>query len=241
MRGCDDAGVQRLLPTPAATVTDQEFRDAYGFPADRPWLRGSMVVSLDGATRGADGSSRSIASAADRRAFSMLRLRGDVVLVGAGTLRSERYRPSRLPIAIVTRRMDLAPDLPIFAEETPTTPRTIIFTTEDAEQRAPRWLREHADVVACGTADVDLDRVVSELEGRGLGRIHCEGGPTLLSSLSSADLVDEFLITVSPMIVGASSDQHLLFTSGGVMNGRRWRMMHLFAEDGTVFVRVGRS
>jgi riboflavin biosynthesis pyrimidine reductase len=238
---CDDACVQRLLPGPVEDVTDEQLVEAYEFPVDRPWVRGSLVVSLDGAVAGADGSSRSIASPSDRRVFSVLRLRADVVLVGAGTLRADRYGPSRLPIAVVTRRMDLSPELPLFAESSQSSPRNIVFTTTYAAALAPAWLVERAEVIACGTDSVDLAGVVADLHRRGLGRVHCEGGPSLLSSLVVSNLVDELLITVTPMIVGAPPEQHLLNIPSGLLESARWSPAHILSEDGTVFLRLRRS
>jgi len=238
---CDDACVQRLLPAPSRPLTDEELVEAYEFPLSRPCLRASFVMSLDGAVAGGDGNSRSIASASDRRVFSHVRLRADVVLVGAGTVRADRYGPSRLPIAIVTGGLDLAPDLPLFAEAKATTPRTLVFTSAQAAPSAPAWLHEHADVIACGDETVDLSGVIGELGRRGLGRIHCEGGPALLSALTALDLVDELLVSVSPLIVGAPPSEHLVSVPGGLLGSRQWRAVHVLAEDGTVFLRLRRS
>ena len=67
---------------------------AYRYPNDRPWLRANMVSSLDGsAVR--DGRSEGLSSAADKEVFGVLRGLADVVLVGAGTARTEGYRALR--------------------------------------------------------------------------------------------------------------------------------------------------
>jgi Pyrimidine reductase, riboflavin biosynthesis len=52
-----------------------------------------MVMTLDGATTGPDGLSGTISGAADKRVFMETRRLSDAVLVGAGTIRAERYRP----------------------------------------------------------------------------------------------------------------------------------------------------
>jgi riboflavin biosynthesis pyrimidine reductase len=232
--------VQRLLPAPTGLVSDDEFVNAYAFPPGRPSLRASMVTTLDGSTRGPDGGSRSIASAADARIFPFLRRTADVILVGAGTMRAERYRPSSYPIAIVTRSGDLPASLPLFADRSAETPRTIILTTEPVASDPPAWLADDCDVVACGVEDVDLSMAMAALEERGLGRIHCEGGPGLLGDLARLDLIDEFALTLSPMLVGAPGHEHLLTVPGGLTPTARWRVIHVFEEDGTTFLRLGR-
>src|SRR4051812_14687194 len=71
----------------------ERLADAYPWP-DRPlWLRAMMVMTLDGASAGPDGRSRSISSVGDRAVLSAVRRFSDVVLIGAVPFRAERYRP----------------------------------------------------------------------------------------------------------------------------------------------------
>src|SRR5260370_12333878 len=104
-----------------------------------------MVVSADGAAALA-GCSGGLSGRADRLVFSVLRSLADVILVGAGTVRVERFRPvvereiwpalpSRRaptpPIAVMTRYLRRAPDAPLLAGA-PAASRTIMLTTAAA-------------------------------------------------------------------------------------------------------------
>src|SRR5712692_8334157 len=95
---------------------------SYAYP-DRLWVRANMIASVDGAVS-LDGRSGGLSGPADRLLFTVLRSLADVILVGAGTARAERYgkaRPARLwpqlrrgrppapPVAVVTRSLDLDP------------------------------------------------------------------------------------------------------------------------------------
>ncbi len=230
--------MRRILPDPQQSLSDDELRVAYGFPAQRPWVRGSMVSTLDGAMRGIDGHSGSISSAADKRVFNILRMTADVILVGAGTVRDEGYRPSRRPIAVVTSRLDLPLSLPLLSERTDQTPTTLVFTTAAAAAGAPPGLAAVAEVVACGRDSVDLGCVVATLAERGLGAIHCEGGPRLLGSLAAAGLLDEVLLTLTPLLLGGP--EHIVSVPDGLGVGRM-RATQVLEEDGSVFVRARRS
>jgi riboflavin biosynthesis pyrimidine reductase len=221
-------------------VSDDEFVAAYQFATRRPCVRASMVTTLDGATRGQDGGSRSISSEADARIFSFLRSVADVILVGAGTMRAERYQPSRYPIAIVSRSGHLPASLPLFAERTMLTPRTLILTTESAAAETPDWMRAVCDVIPCGENDVDLPTAIAALADRELGRIHCEGGPGLLGDLARLDLIDEIALSISPLLLGAPGKEHLLSVPGGLATPGRWHLLHAMEEDGTTFLRLGR-
>ena len=54
-----------------------------------------MIASADGAAT-VDGRSGGLSGEADHEVFGLLRALADVVLVGAGTVRAEAYRPARV-------------------------------------------------------------------------------------------------------------------------------------------------
>jgi riboflavin biosynthesis pyrimidine reductase len=187
---------------------------AYPWPGEGRWVRALMVSTLDGGTVGPDGRSRSISSVSDRTVFSAVRRTSDVVLIGAGTFRAERYRPmlaraddahsraaaGQAPapvVTIVSGTLDLPWDEPIFAESAV---RPILVTTESADPSRLAEARRHADVLALPGARLDLGAMVDELVGRGLRRIVCEGGARLLATISQDGLLDEVDLTVSPLM-----------------------------------------
>lgn len=251
-----------LLPVPRSEVTDTELDAAYawpGWPAAAPWLRANMVATLDGSARAPDGLSEGISSVADRRVFGRLRGLADVVLVGAGTVREEGYRPSRLKpefterradagqgvvpvVAVVSRslRLDLSAELFVAPLV-----RTLVITSATAEPEQLDRVRAVADVVALGEDDVDLGAAVIALRERGLARIHAEGGPTLLAQLAALDLLDELLLTVSPVLAGgALADGTALprILGGHALEDapRPMRLHHLLEDDGSLFLSYRR-
>lgn len=233
--------MRRLLPPPVEEIPDEGLAALFAFAGMSPWVRGSMVSTLDGAMRGRDGSSRSIASAADQAVFSLLRRDCDVVLVGAGTVRDERYSPSVHPIAVVTRTLDLPADLPLFADRDERAPRTLALTTARAAAHPPTPLSPSLEVIVCGDTDVDLLVAIDALVHRGLCRIHCEGGPRLLGSLAAADLLDELLLTVTPLLVGTPKADHIVDVEQGFEPPINLTTTQVLEEDGTVFVRASRQ
>lgn len=238
--------MQRILPASVHSIEldDDALTAAYAVP-DRgqwrngAWLRVNFVMSLDGAIVGSEGLSKSLGTEADHRIFRLARSLADVLLVGAQTIRAEDYAPSLLPVAIVTRSLDLDPTLRMFAERGPRHARPIILTTEKSAPRAPAWLRDIADVVACGPGSVDMRQAVEILADRGLARILCEGGPAVLDELYEADLVDELLLTIVPRLVG--SPEHLVTHPGGYQPPVRMAPTLVLEHEGTVLTRYGRA
>jgi riboflavin biosynthesis pyrimidine reductase len=84
--------------------------------------------------------------------------------------------------------------------------RPLVFTTADPDPERLAAVRERCEVVqAPGGDPVDITWVVDQLVERGLWRIVCEGGPSLLRSAAEAGLMDEADLTFSPMLVGTSA------------------------------------
>jgi riboflavin biosynthesis pyrimidine reductase len=241
------------------SLSDADLDAAYAWPdwpAPTPWLRANMVATADGAGRSPDGLSAGISSDADRRVFGRLRGLADVVLAGAGTVRQEKYRPARpkpdfaqrrreagqadVPsIAVVSRSLDLDLDAPLFAHGEP---RCIVIAPGSADADARRRVAEVADLVVAGDAEVDLASAVAALRERGLWRIHAEGGPTLLADLVAADLLDELLLSVSPVLAGGAytpGDAVSRILAGSVLADapRPMSLAHVLEDGGSLFLR----
>lgn len=204
--------IVQLLPERKDLAGVEDLESAYLQPSDRH-LRVNFISSLDGAIE-FDGRSGPLGGPADRSVFMAMRAVADVIVVGAGTARTENYGPVRLgsdaverrlrrgqralpPLAVVTARGSLDPGDRMFESGG----HVIVFTTGAvAASRAD--LAEVAEVVGCGDARVDLAGVLKELEARGMGRVLCEGGPELMRSLLMSRLVDELCLTVAPVLAG---------------------------------------
>lgn len=189
------ARIDRVWPDPAEHLADDELMDAL----DHDGVRVNFVASLDGAaTR--DERSGGLGGAADRRYFELLRRVADVVVVGAGTVRTEGYGPlvvsnprrGQPVFAIVTSSLELDPASAIFTQAPV---RPVVITTERATGKSA-----FDDVIVTGSSRVDPAAMIEALRARGLRRILCEGGPTLFGDLVAADVVDELCLTVAPTL-----------------------------------------
>ena len=219
----------------------------------RPYVFVNMVASADGAIS-VEGRTAALSTEADRFVFHYLRSVADVILVGAQTVRAERYGPPRISderqterkergqdpvprIAIVTGSLDLDWSSRLFAES-PTRP--IVLTTTDAPAERLADARRVADVVQAGERRVDLPAALVELGRQGIGSVLCEGGPTLNGVLAAGDLIDELCLTVSPVLVGGDVATGLL---GHVRLPDLVPMsvVHVLEEDGDLFLRYRRK
>jgi riboflavin biosynthesis pyrimidine reductase len=235
-----------MFTADAADLDDDELARLYDYPREH-WLRANMVASADGAAF-LDGRSGGLSSAADRRLFGVLRALADVVLVGAGTARTEKYKAARHrpeltplragrtatpPIALVSRALDLDLTAPLFTQAPPDA-RTIVITCGGCPVDRRAAVAEVADVIVAGDTDVDLGGAVAALGDRGLGRVLCEGGPILLGHLTANDLLNELCLTISPVLAGLGASR---ITAGVPFPARQMVLVHALRADSALFCR----
>jgi 5-amino-6-(5-phosphoribosylamino)uracil reductase len=209
--------LRRLLPEPGEVPAEEAttgMRLGDLAPPERPYLVLNMVSTLDGRIA-IDGRSGPIGDEADTELFFGLRTQADAVMVGAGTIRTERYgrimrKPDRRekraaeglepdPLAvIVSARLRVPPDLPLLQDEHSTV--AICTASEDVLPPTPaevHYLRGPAGV------DLELRPLLERLRGEfGVRSILCEGGPSLNESLIRERLVDELFLSIAPKLAG---------------------------------------
>jgi riboflavin-specific deaminase-like protein len=236
--------VHPLLPTDQ-DLDDEQLAARYAYPENlgAPFVRASFVASADGAVSVA-GRSTDLGSLADRRVFLLLRRLADVVLVGAGTVRSEDYRGARRPtrgrdtpppIAVVTGSALLDPASRLFRDTR--VPPIVLTLASAPPERRERLAAAGGDVVALDR--LTPDRVLAELARRGLHRVLCEGGPTLFGELVAADAVDELCLTVAPLLVGGTTGRIAVGPESG--HPRPLELADALHESGVLLLRYRRA
>ena len=221
-------------------------------PAGRAWVRANMVTSADGAAT-IRGRSHELSSDSDRSLFALLRTLSDVILVGAGTVRAERYaavRPHELwpglrdggspavpAIAVVTRRVSLDLASPLLTAALPGA-RTIIITTEQAPAELRAEAARNADVIVAGDDTADLGFALDELANRGYRRVLAEGGPQLLGQLAAAELLDELCLTISPLVASGAAGRIAMGSSA--VDAGKLVLQHVIEDKGYLFTRYTR-
>lgn len=208
---------------PGEVLDDATLARLYAYPGGPggpgPWLRANMVSTLDGAATGPDGRTGSINNDADKQVFGLLRALADVIVVGAGTARAERYRQVRpvtgeraalragrpaAPALVVVSRTANLPLLLATPPDFEDAGEVLLATCAAAEPRAVDAAREalgEDKVLVLGDDGVDLPALVEHLAGLGMGRILTEGGPLLLRDVVAAGLLDELCLTVVPHLL----------------------------------------
>lgn len=151
----------------------------------RPFVTWKCATTLDGRSAAADGSSRWVSSRAARLDTHRLRGLCDTMLVGTNTVEVDDPE--------LTVRDEL--DEPLGLQ-----PLRAVMGLRDLEP-GRRVLNDRADTVHLRTRDPH--EALATLFARDCQHVFLEGGPTLAAAFLRAELVDEVVTYVAPMLLGA--------------------------------------
>lgn len=182
----------------------------------KPWVRLKIAASLDGNTALENGKSQWITSEAAREDGHKWRSRSCAILTGIGTILDDDPRLNvrlkegggnpRQPSLIV---VDSMLQTPIEAKVFDTDRSVLIYTTTEDVDKAAALKSAGATVIrlAANSASnfnkVDLALMMEDLGQREINELHVEAGHKLNGSLLKAELVDEMIVYMAPMMMGA--------------------------------------
>ena len=199
-----------------------------------PHIIGNFVTTIDGVTSlgqsSATGSDISGFNSHDHMVMGILRAVADVVIVGAGTVRSfpnhiwtaeHIYRPLaneysklRLRLAkgeqplnvIVSGSGNIDPSLPVLhCNEV----STAIVTSQNGEDHLRRRGVPNSVTVLemDGQAPFNAKNIINTVTAFRDGLILVEGGPQMIGCFFAEKLLDELFLTIAPQLAGRDSSQ----------------------------------
>ncbi|MCW1922788.1 RibD family protein [Luteolibacter arcticus] len=152
---------------------------------DRPLVSINFALSADGKISSVQKRPSGWTSNDDNARLLELRKEADALLVGRGTLESDRMTMKALqnPLrCVVSRSGEFDPQHPLFH-----TPGGAVhlLATEGTCREIPGAILHRGS----------LAEFLTELSALGVGRVHCEGGGELVRELLELDAVDEIHLT----------------------------------------------
>lgn len=183
-------------------------------------MRVYATMSIDGKIASKTGDSR-LSCPYDKLRLHSMRSIVDGVMVGANTIIRDdpqltvRLVEGRNPVRIV---VDGSLKIPLNARvlDVSAAP-TIVITSSVAESwKVEQLKRLGVDVVIVESesTQVDMSKALEILHEKNLKDLLVEGGGTLLWSLVSQKLINEFRITISPYVIGGKDSVSLVEGEG---------------------------
>ena len=185
-------------------------------PADRPYIIMNMVMSADGKVV-IEGTEAGIGSKTDQRLMRELRVNADAVLNGANTLRAsgtssrlgdeglEELRIAngkpRCPIAVALSRSGNLPLDKIFF--TARDFDAVVYLSEEAPADRKAALVATGRPVHIVPAGAEITAMLKHMrQDLDVKVLLVEGGPTVNAQMYELGVVDEYFLTLGPVIVG---------------------------------------
>ncbi|SFF31131.1 bifunctional diaminohydroxyphosphoribosylaminopyrimidine deaminase/5-amino-6-(5-phosphoribosylamino)uracil reductase RibD [Blastococcus tunisiensis] len=157
-----------------------------GVREQRPFVVWKVAATLDGRVAAADGTSRWITGERARAAVHRLRATCDAVVVGSGTALADD------------------PQLTVRDAAGAATGRQPLRVVVDRRGRVPAAARVRDDAAPTLVSRAGTPaELLAELYARDVRRVLLEGGPTLAAEFLRAELVDEVLVHLAPVVLGA--------------------------------------
>lgn len=172
----------------------------------RPFVTWKLATTLDGRSAAADGTSRWISSRPARVDSHRLRAQCDVVLVGTGT------------VAVDDPQLTVRDE---YDEPLPHQPLRAVMGLRDLDPHR-RVLDAQAETVRLLTRDPH--EALATLHARDRQHVFLEGGPQLAGAFLTAGLVDEVVVYVAPMLLGAGTASVADLGIGTIADARHLRI-----------------
>jgi len=216
--------VTRLYPLPPRELptggiyADLELPPPGRQDPSRPYVIINMVSSIDGKST-IWGRTAGLGDEADRQTMRNLRSKADAVMVGAGTLRSERISlgldepaDGRQPLAVVaTKTGDVPLESNLILHKSQEVLLLLPENLQVPRYERARWLR----VPGGPSGNMDLREALKRLKNEhAVDLLLVEGGPTLNHALASRGLADELFLTLAPKLLGGEGHDSVTVFAG---------------------------
>ncbi len=193
-----------------------------------PWLRMKSAQSLDGQTALLNGQSQWITAEAARLDGHHWRARACAVLTGIGTVLQDNpllsvrgvTTPRQPHLLVVDSRLQT----PLDARLWDTSRHVVIYHAEHDTSKEDALKAQGAELVYLPGAGskVDLSAMLDDMGQRAYNEVHIEAGHKLNGSLLSAGLVDELLIYIAPVLLGAGQPMAALPLLEKIDHAKSW-------------------
>ncbi|MEH2131442.1 MAG: RibD family protein [Nostoc sp.] len=192
-----------------------------------------LAMTADGKISSVDPNVPGYSDADDQAHLEYQFSLADLVLVGAGTIRTEgvtftirnpellaarevRGQPPQPITCVVSGSLDLSLDLPFLTQDI----ERWIFTTHTGLERNSdaTALQKLAELIDLGDTDLDWERAYTLMAERGIHKIVALGGGSLTASLAQAGRIDDWWLTIWPVIYGGKHASSPVEGEGFVAN-----------------------
>ncbi len=207
------AGIETAIGSLADEARDHYQAYFKFIKTGKPLVVAKYAMTLDGKIATRSGDSKWVTGEKSRAIVHLIRSQMDAIITAPGTVRSDNPKLtardaagiplSRQPLRVVVDSRGRTPkEATLFSEPG----NTLVVTGSEEASVRYHGMGEFVETVVLGDSSgkVDLEKLMTELGGRGILQVMTEAGETLLGALFDDQLPDQVIAFVSPSIVGGA-------------------------------------
>lgn len=184
----------------------------------------NLAISLDGKIATRTHEYFNLGTSYDRKNMQVLRKRADAILIGGSTLRTYQ-RPLRVtcskfqPMNVLVSR-GLSGIDPEWAFFKTLGLKRVIFLIQRPRSNVIKKLRDSSQIIYLKKnlrSPTAASQIIKELKLLGVQRLLIEGGGELMWEFVSQNLIDEYHVTLTPLLIGGANAPTLVGGKGFVV------------------------
>ena len=177
---------------------------------NKPYIRAKIAISKDGKTSFKNKKNKWITSLASRNDAQHYRAISDLIITGGGTLKNDNPSLNVRNKKIVKLKGFSQPDKAVITSASidlkafkffQDKSKKIIFTLKRKNIAREEILNTEIKTIKSNGSKIDLNDLIYCLTKMNYKDVLIEAGPNLLTSFINANLIDEFIIYISPKIL----------------------------------------
>jgi len=179
----------------------------------------SAAMSIDGKIATKKGDSK-LSSKKDLIRLHKIRSKVDAIIVGSNTVKRDnplltvRYTKGKNPIRIILDSKGKISQESKILKTSDKVKTIIVISKMTSKKNLEKLNKFPIEIVFAGKNKINLKLLLKNLKKRKIKKILLEGGGTLNWEFIKHNLVDEFLITVTPHLIGGKDSVSLVQGSG---------------------------
>ena len=180
----------------------------------KPKITLSAAITLDGKLS-QKNKKIVLSSKSDKIRVHKLISKFDAILIGKNTVEQDnplltvRHVRGKNPIRIILDSQGTIKNTSKIIKTAKNIPTIIVISQLVSKRNFNRLKKLPLDVIICGKTQVNITKLVHILFKKGIKKILLEGGGTVNLSFLKNNLIDEIIITVTPLILGSQNSVNL--------------------------------
>jgi len=183
------------------------------------YIYSNLATSIDGKIATADRKYFPMGTAADLKRMLELRAKADVVLFGAGVLRTFKnpcfatpsFRKQPINAVLSSRLEGINPSWPFFKSDKI---NRILFVSDRAPRATLRKFETSSQIILLNSLKPVANQVIKKLSARGVKNLLVEGGGEVMWEFVRKNLIDDYFLTLTPRVLGGSRAPTLVDGAG---------------------------